>query len=418
MKNKTIRKKFVISAILSVILNGICLGLYFKIYVYPFIERNNAIKKDIDNLVNENISYEEFIDKFKLYKDKYEFEYLIKDRDHNIVLKTNKFNSQILYSNIITFEDSSYLLEIYINSKMTLGHAITGFMLFQFIVVFIIAIFITFFANRNIFSPIDKIIKDIKDYKSGKRPKKTILNSQLDLIQNEFVDLVDLLEEEKQEQNRIIASISHDIKTPLTSIIGYSNLINDEDLTKAQIIKYNNKINLKSKNIKEILNSFDDYLINSTNQSINLENILIKDFIKKIKDDYLLELEYKKISLNINCSCSNMHIKIDVSKIKRVISNIIQNSIRYLDKKGKIIIDLDYDNNNFVFKISDNGIGVKKEILDKIFDPLFTTDSSRKISGLGLSICKEFILLHGGTITAYNNDIKGLTIEFTIPNNS
>lgn len=418
MKNKTIRKKFVISAILSVILNGICLGLYFKIYVYPFIERNNAIKKDIDNLVNENISYKEFIDKFKLYKDKYEFEYLIKDRDHNIVLKTNKFNSQILYSNIITFEDSSYLLEIYINSKMTLGHAITGFMLFQFTVVFIIAIFITFFANRNIFSPIDKIIKDIKDYKLGKRPKKTMLNSQLDLIQNEFVDLVDLLEEEKQEQNRIIASISHDIKTPLTSIIGYSNLINDEDLTKAQIIKYNNKINLKSKNIKEILNSFDDYLINSTNQSINLENILIKDFIKEIKDDYLLELEYKKISLNINCSCSNMHIKIDVSKIKRVISNIIQNSIRYLDNKGKIIIDLDYDNNNFVFKISDNGIGVKKEILDKIFDPLFTTDSSRKISGLGLSICKEFILLHGGTITAYNNDIKGLTIEFTIPNNS
>ena len=63
--------------------------------------------------------------------------------------------------------------------------------------------------------------------------------------------------------------------------------------------------------------------------------------------------------------------------------------------------------------VSDNGKGVDENILDKIFDPLFTTDNSRKISGLGLSICREFVEMHGGTIKAYNN--LGLTIEFTIP---
>jgi len=416
--NKNVRKRFIISTIFVVILNGICLSLYFKIGIYPYIERNNAIKKDIDTLITEDISYSEFIDKFNLYKNKYKFEYLIKDSNYNIVAETNDPNSEILYSNIVTFDNKSYLLEIHIDKKFTIGEAVTGFMMFQFGVVFLIAIFITFFVNKDILSPIDKIIKDIKNYKLGYRPKKIKVRNQIDLIQNEFVDLVDLLEEEKKEQNRIIASISHDIKTPLTSIIGYSDLINDEDLSKNEIIKYNNKINLKSKNIKEMLSCFDDYLVNSTNQTIKFTDILIKDLVKDINDDYRIELEFKNINFSINCTCSNMYIKIDVAKIKRVIANIIQNSIRYIEKNGNIVIDIYYEKNNFIFTISDNGKGVDKKIINKIFDPLYTTDKSRKISGLGLSICKEFIMLHNGTICAYNNDICGLTIKFTIPNNS
>lgn len=417
-ENKTIRKRFIISTIFIIIINGLSLGIYFKFYVYPFIERNNAIKKDIDNLVEKDISYEEFVDNFNYYKNKYNFEYLIKDNEYNIVLKTDNNNSQLLYSNIITFDNYSYLLEIYINKEMTLSDAVSGFMLFQFGIVFIIALIFTFFVNKNIFSPIDKIINDIKQYKLGHRPRKVKIKGQLDLIQNEFVDLVDLLEEEKKEQNRIIASISHDIKTPLTSIIGYSDLINEGGLSEEQILKYNDKINLKSKNIKELLNSFDDYLINSTKESTKISNILIKDLVKEIKNDYLLDLEFKNIILNINCSCSNMHIKIDVAKIKRVISNIIQNSIRYIEKEGKIVINIDYEEDNFVFCISDNGKGVDEKIISKIFDPLYTTDNSRKISGLGLSICKEFITSHNGTICAYNNYMGGLTVKFTIPNNS
>jgi len=416
--NRTIRKNFFFSTLLLVILNGISLTIYFIIGILPYIEKNNSIRNDIDNLVKKDITYEEFIENFNYYKDKYNLEYLIKDNKYNIVSKTNKNNSQLLYSNIVTFNSKSYLLEIYIDKNMTIGDAVVGFMLFQFIIVLLITLIFTFFVDKNILSPIDKIIKDIKNYKLGHRPKKTEIKGQIDLIQNEFVDLVDLLEEEKKEQNRIIASISHDIKTPLTSIIGYSNLIDEGDLTKEKILKYNEKINLKSKNIKELLNCFDDYLVNSTNQSIKLKSILIKDLIKEIQNDYLLELEFKNIKFNINCNCSNMYINIDVAKIKRVIANIIQNSIRYIEEDGKIIINIDYEDDEFIFTVSDNGKGVEKEIINKIFDPLYTSDNSRKISGLGLSICKEFVMLHKGNITASNNDMGGLTIKFTIPNNS
>ena len=165
--------------------------------------------------------------------------------------------------------------------------------------------------------------------------------------------------------------------------------------------------------IKEILNNFDDYLINNTNQTLKLEKIKLKDLIEQLDNDYKMDLEANNIKLFINCNCLNDNIMIDVMKIKRVFSNIISNSVRYLKGNGFIKISIKKVNGSYVFKITDNGPGVDESIINKIFEPLYTTDYSRKISGLGLSICKEFIILHSGTIKAYNN--YGLTIEFTIP---
>ena len=101
------------------------------------------------------------------------------------------------------------------------------------------------------------------------------------------------------------------------------------------------------------------------------------------------------------------------SKFKRIFANLITNSIRFLDNNGIITILIFEKDDMICFKVKDNGPGVAKDIITKIFDPLFTTDSSRKISGLGLSICKEFIEMHNGKIKAYNDN--GLVIEFNIP---
>ena len=107
------------------------------------------------------------------------------------------------------------------------------------------------------------------------------------------------------------------------------------------------------------------------------------------------------------------YIEVDLTKLKRIFSNVIENSIRYLSDGGNIVIRIEKHSDIFQFVIADNGIGVEEEILDKIFEPLFTTDPSRKISGLGLSIVKEFVVLHHGQIEAYNH--HGLTISFSIP---
>ena len=96
------------------------------------------------------------------------------------------------------------------------------------------------------------------------------------------------------------------------------------------------------------------------------------------------------------------------------IANIISNSIRYLPKDtGEINVMITRENNYIKFVISDNGCGIDDKIINNVFNPFFTTDNSRKISGLGLSICKEFVEMHNGNISCRNNN--GLVVEFTLP---
>ena len=128
---------------------------------------------------------------------------------------------------------------------------------------------------------------------------------------------------------------------------------------------------------------------------------------------YKTDLKEKDITLKIKSTCYNSYLLVDFAKLKRVFSNIITNSIRQLNKDKKLIkINITKKEPFIIFEIADNGCGVKD--VKKIFEPLYTTDPSRKISGLGLSICEEIITSHDGTIKAVNNEMGGLSIIFTL----
>ena len=255
-------------------------------------------------------------------------------------------------------------------------------------------------------------------YKNGIIPKKRKKKEDLYGIHEHFVNLTHALEEEKEKHNRVIASISHDIKTPLTAILGYTSRIENAKLTNEMKEKYIAKIGSKALSIKEIMDEFDDYLSSSLTSTLHKEQISTKDLFKMLETDYLEDLEDRNIKLRLQNNAKKDNIVLDLNKIKRVFSNIISNSTRHIkEEKGQIVITLSKKEDYYEFTISDSGEGVKEENLHKIFDPLYTTDSSRKISGLGLSICKQIIKLHEGEIFAKNNKEKGLAITFTIKNN-
>ena len=336
-------------------------------------------------------------------------------------VKINKLRLKVVLCvfSLVVLNVASMLLYFFVKVKDfdvntgTISALFWEMLLYQLIVIGLYVIVIFVFTRTKFILPIEKIVNDVKSYKFGRKPQKRVLNSELDVVQNEFVNLIDSLEKEREEQNRIISSISHDIKTPLTSIIGYSTLINTGDLKKEEILAYNKKINDKSLHIKNILNTFDDYIINQNNQTLNITQIQFEDLIAYLKDEYELELKNNNIELKVETKLKDEKINVDILKLKRIISNIISNSVRYLGDGGTIAIKINKNYSNYTFIIADDGPGVKDDILDKVFDPLFTTDTSRKISGLGLSICKEFVEMHGGVIKAYNDD--GFVIRFTIP---
>lgn len=412
-KRNTLRKGIFIVLAFSAMLNVLTLFVWKLAYLNPkekeFLEQKELIRLEFLNQEYDN--YEDLIVKLDSISN---ISYSVESEEHAIK-EGGKYqdDDKVILSELIEIENKNYLLKIYSNTTFGVSEFVVSILKVHAAVTILVTIAIGFMIHQLVLKPLTNLIFEMKNYKFGKKPKKNKkVKNEIDIIQNEFVELTNALDEEKNEQHRIIASISHDLKTPLTSVIGYSNLMLNKNMTKEQLIKYNEKINSKSKNMKDILNNFDEYLINNT-QVLKTETIKIKDLLEQLEEDYRFDLKSANIDFIVESNCDEEYIQIDIKKIRRVFANIIDNSVRYIKINGIIKIKVLEDEEIYKFIISDNGKGVDENIIHKIFNPLFTTDNSRKISGLGLSICKDFIELHGGNIMAYNN--LGLTVEFTIP---
>lgn len=413
---------------ISIILLAVNSGLLFSYYNFYLSDKMasdlaSAREKNHNSIYIITKSIEgktkrEAIDLIKLYVKNNGGYITIKDTLGNIVYTNNKDLSKIFSTTtMINIDNEIYELTFSKVYKTPGIKIFRNFMIYEIIIVSGVIIFLFFISSKQLIDPIETITKDINDYKFGKRPFKRKMPKKMQQIQNAFVDMVDSLELEKENQNQIIASISHDIKTPLTSVIGYSDRLKNKDLTDEKKEKYINKIYDKALNMKAILEEFDDYQSCNIKDTLKLEKISINDVLQCVKNDFEDELNDKNIKLEISSTCNQREITVDLVKLKRVFSNIITNSATHFNgRKGLIKIDVVQRGNMIRFELSDNGGGVKTDTdLKRIFEPFYTTDPSRKISGLGLSICKQIISSFDGRIYAKNNKIGGLSIIFVIP---
>ena len=415
MNKQKLGKRYVRAIILCFLINFFILCGWFLIRIKPLIPRLQHFKEEVftEEIKKYYESYNDLINDINKTSSNHNILINVEDINGNIITENKKENGDIpLVSEMIKVKEDVYLIEIYFDNYASITKIVIELLALQSVLIILILLITALYTREIVLKPINRLIEEIRDYKFGKKPKKRELNTEFDLISNEFSNLTDLLDEEKAEQTRIIASISHDIKTPLTSIIGYSDLLKEQNLNE-EAKKYNEKINSKALNIKELLSTFDDYLLNQEKIELNRSLVQIKDIVNQLNNDYKIELENNNIEFLITTKIPEKYISIDILKMKRVISNMVSNSTRYLKNGGKIMIDISEEGKFYKFVIKDNGPGVNEKIINKIFDPLFTTDSSRKISGLGLSICKEFIEIHGGTLKAYNDE--GLVLEFILP---
>ncbi len=427
LKNKiTLRKGFIIGVVLIVLFNLLLIGGYYTIHLNHEVnnhhtEVRNELSKEIE-IISQKIATEEDIDKsLKEYAETQNIKIEISNKNNEIIetytyKESKKPGSNIVVSEIVEKDNTIYLLTVSQKQDIISANAILDFFAFEFIIIAILGCTGVLGANSKILDPLAQLSRDFSNYKLGILPKKRKVRGGIDNLQNDFVNLVSELEEEKAKQNRIIASISHDIKTPLTSILGYSELLlNNENLPDKTKLKYASTIHNKSLVMKEIVEEFDDYLSCNIKDPSKVEKISINHLVDYLNDYYKEDLKEKDIDFKVRTNCPNLLIAVDLSKFKRIFSNTITNSIRHFDKDKKILnININEQKSGKIkFEIADNGAGCKED-LQKIFEPLYTTDKSRKISGLGLSICKEIVESHNGTIKAENNKLGGFSIIFTI----
>lgn len=345
------------------------------------------------------------------------------DEDGNTVLFAGErtgVNVENTAASLFRLDDRVYLLRVtepfsIMNiSAYRIGRNI---LLAEVIIICIILLFSAVPIYLDYVKPIFALQKSIGKYKEGIRPERVARYDEIGLLRNEFVALTDAIEKEKQKQHLIIASISHDIKTPLTSIMGFAERLKKTSVSAERHEQYVNIIYNKAVSINNLVEEFDEYLNLKRQIGIKQQRISVEQFCSVLRADYEAELTERGVAFCINDSCPNEMIFVDISKMRRVFGNIIDNSLKHFSNKApEINVICSKQEDRVVFSVEDNGTGIPENELDKVFDPFFTSDKGRSVAGLGLSICREIVVACGGTIWAENSESGGTTIKISLPN--
>lgn len=225
-----------------------------------------------------------------------------------------------------------------------------------------------------------------------------------------------------QDNRELISNISHDLKTPITSIKGYcEGVIDGVADTPEKMDKYIRTIYNKAIEMDSLINELTLYSKIDTNRiPYNFHRIDVNDFFNDCVEEIGLDLESKNIKLTYsNFVEAGTRVIADPEQLRRVINNIVGNSVKYMDKPDGFIDICVVDNNDSIqVEIEDNGKGIAAKDLPNIFDRFYRTDSSRNSSkggsGIGLSIVKKIIEDHGGYIWATGKEGVGTTIHFVL----
>ena len=268
-----------------------------------------------------------------------------------------------------------------------------------------------------ILAPIINLRQTIRAYsEEGTLPSRSPRRDEVGRVQNAFADLTGLLKAKEESEHRLIASISHDIKTPLTSVLGYSERLLSVSLPREKQLQYAQKIHDKGLSIKTIVDEFDDYLDAGLKGEESMDRVSAGDLCKMLEQEYRSELADAGVELKIDCQCPDEELLCNLPHMSRCFGNLIGNSIRHAEAKQLVLSILcTREEDGLAIRFSDNGVGVPPALLQQIFEPLYTTDRGRKVSGLGLSICRNIVQAHGGSISAFNRPEGGLAVHMVIP---
>lgn len=250
-------------------------------------------------------------------------------------------------------------------------------------------------------------------------PEMVEVEKKLNHFKTEAIKNERLARENEQKKDELIVYLAHDIKTPVTSMIGYLSLLSEiKDMPQEQRNRYIDIALDKSYRLEYLINElFDVARFNSEKIVLEKEEINLNLMLEQIADDFYPTL--KEMNKKINFTSDEKTILYaDPDKLSRVFNNLIKNAVNYSKENTDIDISILNKENQATVKITNKGKQIPKEKLDKIFEKFYRLDSSRTSktggSGLGLAIAKEIVELHGGRIYA-ESDMKETTFSVILP---
>lgn len=290
------------------------------------------------------------------------------------------------------------------------------------VVIYILSFMILLAFRFLVYHPLSKITEAARQYASGNldyeipvdtEDEMGYLSASLNYMSSQLRDMEDY-------QKKFVANVSHDFRSPLTSIKGYVEAIADGTIPPELHEKYLKIILFETERLTDLtrdlltLNEFD-----TKNLLLNREKFDIHEIIKNVAASFEGHCTEKKISIELVLATKHLETNADKRKIQQVLYNLLDNAIKFSDPESTVTIETTERGDKIYTSVKDEGIGIPRASLNKIWERFYKTDLSRgkdkKGTGLGLAIVKEAIQLHGENINVISTEGVGTEFIFSLP---
>ena len=296
--------------------------------------------------------------------------------------------------------------------KLALGLIIAG------IFILIIAISLSLRFAETIIQPLIELKEFANELAHGnfsiKLKDTSISDDEIGDLAKTFVYMASEIDKSEKLKEEFISSISHELRTPLTSIKGWSETLGYEGITRDELDLGLGIIQDETERLIKLVEELLDFSrLASDRIKLKIDTVNIKSLAIGVMNQLKVKSSEKDIRLNVAFENENIDlIQGDKDRLRQVLINLIQNSIKFTDEDGFINIIVSQDEEYTTIKVVDNGVGIEKENLEKVLDKFFQEDYNESGSGLGLAISNEIVKLHGGKMTL--NSKKGVGTSITV----
>lgn len=289
-------------------------------------------------------------------------------------------------------------------------------------IVLICAAILLIVFNFIVYKPIQKITNAAEQYARGDFSQKIAVdtNDEIGYLANTLNYMATELDTFEEEQRKFISNISHDFRSPLTSIKGYIEAMIDGTIPVEMQEKYLNIILFETERLNKLTqNILDLNQFGNRGMSLDITEFDINQMIRTTTMTFEGVCNKKGLSFDLLLTGSELFVKGDMGKIQQVIYNLIDNATKFSNNNSAIIIETNIRNEKVLISVKDTGIGIPSDSTKKIWDRFYKTDQSRgkdkKGSGLGLAIVKEIIQTHNENINVISTEGVGTEFIFTLP---
>jgi len=294
--------------------------------------------------------------------------------------------------------------------------------LFSVALVLVVAMIIIYWVSLRITSPLKALNNAARDIAQGHFERRVSLDANMEISElvDSFNKMADSIEQLENMRSSFVANVSHDLRTPMTTITGFVQGILDGTIPPEKQNQYLSIVLDETKRLSRLVTDLLDVSkIEQGNYKPEMREFDINEMIRLSVIKLEKRITEKDIHLSIGFQTDNMRVMADKDSIQRVLTNLLDNAIKFTDEGGFMDVRTGFDNRGKVFvTVQNSGIGIEEQDLKHIFDRFYKTDKSRSLdkngTGLGLYIVKNILQGHGETVWAESKPGEYTRFSFTL----